>query len=247
MAGSGGCPGPRRRGPGAPAAAGARDAGGLPRASEPVAAGAAPPVIELDRPDRRARRSDDPATASTARSRGRVDRPARPERRGQVDADQHAARLPHARPRGPRASSARDIREAKALRRLIGYMPENDAFISHMSGVRFVRLMAELAGLPPEPALERAHEAFFYVGPRRGALPQARHLLAGHEAARQAGPGDRARPAAAVPRRAHERPRPAGAPAHDPADPRDPRRRRDAHRSSRRTCCATSRRPARRC
>jgi len=43
-------------------------------------------------------------------------------------------------------------------------MPETDAFISHMSGVRFVRYMAELAGLPPEPALERAHEAFFFVG-----------------------------------------------------------------------------------
>jgi len=57
-----------------------------------------------------------------------------------------------------------DIREAKDLRRHIGYMPETDAFISHMSGVRFVRYMAELAGLPPEPALERAHEAFFYVG-----------------------------------------------------------------------------------
>ncbi len=57
-----------------------------------------------------------------------------------------------------------DVRETKALRRLIGYMPENDAFISHMSGVRFVRYMAELAGLPSEAALERAHEAFFYVG-----------------------------------------------------------------------------------
>jgi ABC-2 type transport system ATP-binding protein len=33
-----------------------------------------------------------------------------------------------------------------------------------MSGVRFVRLMAELAGLPAEQAMERAHEAFFYVG-----------------------------------------------------------------------------------
>ena len=33
-----------------------------------------------------------------------------------------------------------------------------------MSGVRFVRMMAELSGLPPEHALERAHEAFFYVG-----------------------------------------------------------------------------------
>jgi ABC-2 type transport system ATP-binding protein len=57
-----------------------------------------------------------------------------------------------------------DVRQAKALRRLVGYMPENDAFIAGMSGVRFVRYMAELAGLPSEQALERAHEAFFYVG-----------------------------------------------------------------------------------
>jgi ABC-2 type transport system ATP-binding protein len=59
----------------------------------------------------------------------------------------------------------RDIRtHAREVRSLIGYMPENDAFIAKMSGVRFVRLMAELAGLPAEQALERAHEAFFYVG-----------------------------------------------------------------------------------
>ena len=50
------------------------------------------------------------------------------------------------------------------VRGLIGYMPENDAFVAGMSGVRFVQLMAELAGLPPADALERAHEAFFYVG-----------------------------------------------------------------------------------
>jgi ABC-2 type transport system ATP-binding protein len=59
----------------------------------------------------------------------------------------------------------RDIRrEPRAVRSLIGYMPENDSFIAGMSGVRFVRLMAELAGLPKAEALERAHEAFFYVG-----------------------------------------------------------------------------------
>jgi ABC-2 type transport system ATP-binding protein len=50
------------------------------------------------------------------------------------------------------------------VRALLGYMPERDSFIAGMSGVRFVRLMAELAGLPAEPALERAHEALFYVG-----------------------------------------------------------------------------------
>src|SRR5262245_12024628 len=68
----------------------------------------------------------------------------------------------------PSAGTARilgtDLRQAKSLRRLVGYMPENDAFVAHLSGVRFVRCMAELAGLPREAALERAHEAFFYVG-----------------------------------------------------------------------------------
>src|SRR5438067_11908047 len=59
----------------------------------------------------------------------------------------------------------RDVRtHAREVRSLIGYMPENDSYIASMSGVRFVRLMAELSGLPKEHALERAHEAFFYVG-----------------------------------------------------------------------------------
>src|ERR1051325_2795270 len=58
-----------------------------------------------------------------------------------------------------------DIRtHARPLRGLIGYMPENDAFIAKMTGVHFVRMMAELSGLPSAQAIERAHEAFFYVG-----------------------------------------------------------------------------------
>jgi len=55
-------------------------------------------------------------------------------------------------------------RDRAQIRGGIGYMPENDSFIGNMSGVRFVRYMAELAGLPPAIALERAHEALFYVG-----------------------------------------------------------------------------------
>ena len=58
-----------------------------------------------------------------------------------------------------------DIRtHVREVRALIGYMPENDAFIAKMTGVHFVRMMAELSGLPPAQAIERAHEAFFYVG-----------------------------------------------------------------------------------
>jgi ABC-2 type transport system ATP-binding protein len=69
----------------------------------------------------------------------------------------------------PAAGTARvlgcDIhRDLRRIRSQVGYMPENDAFVGGMSAVTFVRLMAELSGLPPEPALERSHEALFYVG-----------------------------------------------------------------------------------
>ena len=52
----------------------------------------------------------------------------------------------------------------RQIRSLVGYMPENDAFISKMNAVSFVQMMGELSGLPSEMALERAHEALFYVG-----------------------------------------------------------------------------------
>jgi len=59
----------------------------------------------------------------------------------------------------------RDITtDAKQIRQVVGYMPERDSFIAKMSAVHFVRLMGELSGLPSEAALERAHEALFYVG-----------------------------------------------------------------------------------
>jgi ABC-2 type transport system ATP-binding protein len=69
----------------------------------------------------------------------------------------------------PSAGTARvfghDVRsETFAIRALLGYMPENDAFIAGMTAIRFVHLMAELSGLPSRQALERAHEALFYVG-----------------------------------------------------------------------------------
>lgn len=54
--------------------------------------------------------------------------------------------------------------DAKQVRAAVGYMPERDSFIAKMSCVHFVRLMAELSGIPAGHALERAHEALFYVG-----------------------------------------------------------------------------------
>lgn len=64
--------------------------------------------------------------------------------------------------------------ETRQIRSLSGYMPESECFIAHMTAVSFVRMMAELSGLPSEVALERAHEALFYVG-----LGEARYRTLG--------------------------------------------------------------------
>jgi ABC-2 type transport system ATP-binding protein len=69
----------------------------------------------------------------------------------------------------------RDLKtDGKPIRAEIGYMPESDAHIANITAVHFVRLMGELSGLPPEAALERAHEALFYVG-----LGEARYRKVG--------------------------------------------------------------------
>ncbi len=65
-------------------------------------------------------------------------------------------------------------RGALAIRELVGYMPESDAHLASMTAVRFIRYMAQLSGLPSAIALERAHEALFYVG-----LGEARYRLVG--------------------------------------------------------------------
>jgi ABC-2 type transport system ATP-binding protein len=58
-----------------------------------------------------------------------------------------------------------DVRtDTRRIRELIGFMPESDCFIANMSAITFVRMAAELSGLPPDAALERAHESLFYVG-----------------------------------------------------------------------------------
>ena len=51
--------------------------------------------------------------------------------------------------------------EGKQIRAEIGYMPESDAYISNITAIHFVRLMAELSGLPSEAALERGDTFLF--------------------------------------------------------------------------------------
>ncbi len=50
------------------------------------------------------------------------------------------------------------------IRARVGYMPENDAHIPGMTAVSFVAYCAELSGLAPADAMQRAHEVLYYVG-----------------------------------------------------------------------------------
>jgi ABC-2 type transport system ATP-binding protein len=71
----------------------------------------------------------------------------------------------HAPTAGTARVLGRDVRrDLLDIRSAVGYMPERDSFVAGMTAIEFVRLMAELSGLPTTAALERSHEALFYVG-----------------------------------------------------------------------------------
>ena len=55
-------------------------------------------------------------------------------------------------------------REQKFIRQRVGYMPEDDCYITGMDGVSFTAYMGELSGMPRQEAMKRAHEVLFYVG-----------------------------------------------------------------------------------
>lgn len=46
----------------------------------------------------------------------------------------------------------------------VGYMPEHECLNPNFSAVGFVSYMAQLAGLPPDTAMERTHDVLDYVG-----------------------------------------------------------------------------------
>ena len=54
--------------------------------------------------------------------------------------------------------------QGKQIRQKIGLMPEQDCHIPGMSAVQFVAYAGELAGMPPEQAIRRAHEVLEYCG-----------------------------------------------------------------------------------
>ena len=63
-------------------------------------------------------------------------------------------------------------RDPFGIRRLVGYMPEDDCLIPGLDGVTFTAYFGELAGMPRQEAMKRAHDVLFYVG-----LGEARYRL----------------------------------------------------------------------
>lgn len=55
-------------------------------------------------------------------------------------------------------------KEGLMIRQNVGYMPEQDCHIPGMNAVQFVSYAGELAGLPGNQALRRAHEVLEYCG-----------------------------------------------------------------------------------
>lgn len=55
-------------------------------------------------------------------------------------------------------------RQGPLIRQRVGLMPEQDCHIPGMSAVQFVAYAGELAGMPAEQALRRAHEVLEYCG-----------------------------------------------------------------------------------
>ena len=55
-------------------------------------------------------------------------------------------------------------RENRAVRRRAGYMPEDDCYISGLTGVEMVQFTARLSGIPPVESLRRAHEILDFSG-----------------------------------------------------------------------------------
>jgi ABC-2 type transport system ATP-binding protein len=54
--------------------------------------------------------------------------------------------------------------DGSLIRDRVGYMPEQEAFLSGMNSVELCTYAAELSGLPHTEAMQRAHAALYYAG-----------------------------------------------------------------------------------
>lgn len=55
-------------------------------------------------------------------------------------------------------------KQGRQIRSLVGYMPEDDCYITGMTGIEMVTFSASLAGIPPVEGLRRSHEIMDFCG-----------------------------------------------------------------------------------
>jgi ABC-2 type transport system ATP-binding protein len=55
-------------------------------------------------------------------------------------------------------------KQGREIRSRVGYMPEDDCYITGMSGIEMVTFSAALAGIPPVEAMRRSHEILDFCG-----------------------------------------------------------------------------------
>ncbi|HMP80530.1 MAG TPA: ABC transporter ATP-binding protein, partial [Pirellulaceae bacterium] len=55
-------------------------------------------------------------------------------------------------------------RQGRAVRQIVGYVPEDDCYIPGLTGVEVVRFAASLSGIPATEGLRRSHEILDYCG-----------------------------------------------------------------------------------
>jgi ABC-2 type transport system ATP-binding protein len=55
------------------------------------------------------------------------------------------------------------FKDALAIRQRIGYMPEHDCLMPDVNAVSYLSYLGELSGLSPRDAMQRSHEALYYV------------------------------------------------------------------------------------
>jgi len=56
------------------------------------------------------------------------------------------------------------LKDRLAIRREVGFVPENECLFPGMAGIEFTAYAGELVGMPSRDALRRAHEVLDYVG-----------------------------------------------------------------------------------
>ncbi|MDO8632749.1 MAG: ABC transporter ATP-binding protein [Phycisphaerales bacterium] len=70
-------------------------------------------------------------------------------------------------------------RRQRAIRRRVGFVPENDCLIPGMSGTGYVYYCGRLAGMSHADAMQRAHEVLDYVGMEEARYRPAEQYSAG--------------------------------------------------------------------